>query len=115
MPTLNSSNQADLLKSLSDASVAADNAYITAAMNNATSEQLTDLKSARDHASLAYLSAMKESLVNNGPFTQKIKQELDAATIDINNKLATLKDVTAWMQLLDNIAKLAGTLASAFA
>ena len=115
MPNVDSATQAQVLQSLLDAYLATDKAYLAANAAKPDAPELGAMMDARNHALLSYLTANKESLVNNSGFTQKLKQDLDAATKEINNKLTTLKDVSQWLTLATNLANLAGSLASAFA
>jgi len=115
MATIDPVAQAAALVSLSNAYQAADAAYMAAYGANAAAPELPSLQAARNHALIAYLTATKESLVNNSSFTKQIKQQLDAATTSINGQLTTLKNTAQWLTLVTNLVNLAGSLASAFA
>jgi hypothetical protein len=108
-------NQGAVLQSLKNAYDAADDGYVAALTKGASDAERTILDGARQHALLAYTSALSESLVNYSPFTASLKTQLDAATTAINNSLNTDKSVAEWITLLSNLAQLAGSVASAFA
>jgi hypothetical protein len=108
-------SQDDLLASLKNAYLAADQGYLAGLAKGATGGDLSILDGARQHALLSYTSALSESLVNPSPFTAQLQSQLDGATQSINDSLNTDKSVAQWIAMVGAVAQLAGSVASAFA
>jgi hypothetical protein len=117
MSDSNSTAQASYLASLSAAVDTAQNGFFAAAARAEASDQATLqlLMAAVDHTKAAYASALSESLVSNSAFVKSEKTALDNQVAAITAKLTTLQDIAQWLKLLNDLAKLAGSLATAFA
>lgn len=111
-----SGSEASYLASLAAAVSSAQNAFFAAAAAAQPADQpkLQLLMGALDHTKAAYASALKESLVNNSAFVQGEQTALAGQINKINGQLATLKDIDQWLTLVGDLAKLAGSLATAF-
>ncbi len=112
-----SAAQAAYLNSLAAAVSAAQDAFFAAAAvaQPADRPTLQILMAALDHTKAAYASALKETLVANSTFVQNEQTALDNQVAAVNAQVATLRDINQWLTLLGDLAKLAGSLATAFA
>lgn len=117
MSVATSTAEATYLDSLSAAVQAAQRAFFAAAATAQPSDQptLQLLMAALDHTKAAYSSALSESLVSDNAFVQSEQTALNNQVKAIDASLANLKDVSQWLTLLNDLAKLAGSLATAFA
>ena len=107
-PAANPPTQDDVLASLAAAADAARQAYMAAQVANPgadlSSLYVLEMKAA------AVWSEAEDAALTNDPGIASAQADLDAATKDIRAKLGTLTDIKAWLTLLDNVVKLAGTL-----
>jgi len=117
MSDTNAAAQAAYLQSLSAAVQTAQSAFFAASAAAQPSDQATLqlLMAALDHTKAAYASALSESLVNNNAFVQSEQMALDNQVTAVNAQLAKLQDIAQWLKLMTDLAKLAGSLATAFA
>jgi len=99
----------DVMASLNAADQAANDAYNAAVAANPDGD-LKTLHQARMKTADALATAIGKAL-NSDPAVTAAQQALDTATADINAKLATLKNLAAWLALLNNLASLAADLA----
>jgi hypothetical protein len=110
-------DQAAYLASLSAAVDAAEATFFAAAVlaTEADKANLQALMAALDHTKAAFNSALSESLARNSSFVKSEQAALDAQVARTNADLAKLQSVVHALELLTEIAKLAGSLATAFA
>jgi len=116
MSDTNAAAQAAYLQSLSAAVQTAQSAFFAAAAVAQPADQntLKLLMAALDHTKAAYASALSESLVSDNDFVKSEQTALDAQVSAVNAQLATLQDIAQWLKLVGDLAKLAGSLATAF-
>ena len=93
-----------MIASLSNAANAADDAYNAAVAANPSGD-FRALHHAKMQAAEAAAAAIGKALTADAGVAAAQK-DLDAATADINNKLAALQDTQAWLNLLNNVAAL---------
>jgi hypothetical protein len=103
----------EVLASLAAAADAARQAYMAAQAANPGAD-LGQLYTREMKAAAAWATA-EDAALSNDPNVAKAQADLDAATKDIRAKLGNLTDIKTWLTLLDNVAKLAGTVAGFFA
>lgn len=112
------SNASDYLTSLAAARDAANDAFVAAAVlaqNTAKdTANLQRLLAALDHTKKAYNDALSESLVADSAFVKNEQTQLDATVKKVNQAAAILKDINDVLTLMDQLASLAGSLATAF-
>ena len=106
-------DQQDVLASLGAAADAARQAYLAALAANPAA----DLSGLYDSEMKAYAlwSDAQAKALGNDPAIATATAKLDAATQVIRNELGTIKNVSTWLSLLDNLVQLAGTVAGFFA
>jgi hypothetical protein len=96
---------ADVVASLGAAADAARQAYWAALAANPAA----DLSQLYKHEMSAYAlwSDAEDKALKNDPAVQAAQAALDAATAKVRSSLATLKDISQWLQLLDGLVNLA--------
>ena len=57
----------------------------------------------------------EEYLVRNNAFVKREQQALDEMTAEVTGQLDSLKEIDEWLDLIGRLAKLAGSVATAFA
>jgi len=95
----------DVIASLSNAADAADAAFDAAVAANPASD-FRELHHAKMKTADAAAAAIGKALSNHASVATA-QQELDAVIREINGKLATLKDLAAWLALLNELSSLA--------
>jgi hypothetical protein len=98
----------DVIASLKQAADAASNAYDAAVAANPDGD-FKALHKAKMAAADAAAAAIGKALTGD-PAVTAAQKNLDAATADLNSKLATLKDLATWLGLLNNLVSLVTTL-----
>jgi hypothetical protein len=107
--------KAEALSALSKASCAATAALPEALARCKTPAQKQKVMADRDICQLAYLNSLAKSLVQTGPLFEQMADDLGKAAIDVQARLKELKDPVAVSNLLVDVARLASSLALAFA
>ena len=69
---------------------------------------------AKEMAAAAAWSDAENKALNSDPAVAAAKANLDSATQVIRNELGTIKNVSTWLNLLDNLVNLATTVGSFF-
>ncbi|HEX2830776.1 MAG TPA: hypothetical protein VHP37_30860 [Burkholderiales bacterium] len=92
----------------------------TDALPNALAACETDadrqqVMAARDSIVLAYLTALQKSLMHTAPHFEKLAKDLETEAKSIRKKAKELRDTVAAINLFTELAKLAASLALAFA
>ena len=105
-------SQADVVASLAAAKDAAEQAYSIALAANPNAD-LSKLYDAWMAAETIWSTAELHAL-NADAVVAKAQADLDAATKEINNNLATLKDIAQWVKLLDGLVNLATAVGKFF-
>ncbi|MFZ0053175.1 MAG: hypothetical protein WAK96_15475 [Desulfobaccales bacterium] len=106
-------SQTDVVASLAAAKDAARQAYSIALAINPDDENLSKLYDAWMAAETIWSTAELHAL-NADAVVAKAQADLDAATKEINNNLATLKDIAQWVKLLDGLVNLATAVGKFF-
>jgi hypothetical protein len=107
--------QDDALASLKTAYDAANDALEKAQDGGADATTVNRLNDAANFALRCLTQAMKEQLTVNNQHTQEIQNELDAATTKLKTDLKNDQQIANVVTEVDQLVKLAGALASAFA
>jgi hypothetical protein len=102
-----------VLASLAAAADAARQAYLAALAANPGAD-LGQLYAKEEAALAAWSAAEKKALMQDLNVAQA-QADLDAATSVIRSELATIKNISTWLTLLDNLVKLAATVGKYFA
>lgn len=102
-----------VLASLSAAADAARQAYFAALAANPGAD-LSQLY-AKEMAALAVWSDAEDKALKDDPTVATAQKELDSAVQIIRNELSTIKNISAWLILLDNLVKLATSVGAYFA
>ena len=103
----------ETLNSLASAADAARQVYMTAFAANPGAD-LSQLYLKEMEALAVWSSAQAKALKDDSEIT-KAKSDLDALTQTIKDELSTIKNVSTWMTLLDNLVKLATNVGTFFA
>jgi hypothetical protein len=111
-PTAPQSKAQDVLDSLASAADAARQAYLAALAANPGAD-LSDLYRAEIRATAIWSEAEVQALSNDSAVTAA-QAKLDAITKDVRGQLTTLKDVGAWLNLLNSLVQLAASVAKFF-
>jgi hypothetical protein len=69
----------------------------------------------KEMVALRVWSTAENQALKNDPAIGTAQNDLDSATKIIRNGLSTIKDISTWLSLLDNLVKLADTVGSFFA
>ena len=101
-----------VLASLASAADAAHQAYMAALAANPAGD-LKELYKKEMAAAAAWADAEKKALVND-PAVTTAQANLDSATKEIKDGLATIEDISTWMTLLDKLVNLATTVGKFF-
>jgi hypothetical protein len=111
------SDQASYLTSLAAARDAANNVFTAAAISATVNDtaKLKSLMAAVDQTKKAYQDALSESLASDSTFVKNEQTALDQQVQAINNSLTQLKTIDQALQFVNELARLAGSLATAFA
>ena len=102
-----------VLTSLAAAADAARQAYLAALAANPGAD-LGQLY-AKEMAALAAWSGAEKKALTKDPAVAQAQADLDAATKVIRSELATIKNISTWLNLLDSLVKLATTVGKFFA
>jgi hypothetical protein len=105
-------NSDDVLASLGAAADAARQVYLVALAANPGAD-LSGLYSAEMKA-LALWSVAEDKALNKDPAIASAQADLDAMTKVIRSELATIKNLSTWLTLLDNLVQLATTVGKFF-
>jgi len=101
-----------VLATLAAAADAARQAYMMTLQANPGAD-LSQLYAKEMAAARAWSEAEGKAL-GNDPAVVAAQKDLDSATQVIRNELSTIKNISSWLTLLDNLVKLATTVSSFF-
>jgi len=102
----------DVVASLAAAADAARQAYMAALAANPDADLSNLYKD--EMAAAAIWSDAENKALTADPAVAAAQAELDAATKNIRDNLATLQDIVKWIQFLDELVKLATTMSKFF-
>ena len=102
----------ETLDSLAAAADAARQVYLTALAANPGAD-LSKLY-LQEMAALAIWSSAQSKSLNGDLAVSQAKSDLDALTQTLKNELTTIKNVSTWITLVDNLVKLAGSVGAFF-
>jgi len=106
---------AKALRALREAAEAATETLYKKIDECKTQAELEAMQESRDKVELYYQRSQKKSLKRTGPRFEKAVKALGKQTDKVKQETAELKEIVETIRLLEDLARLAATLALAFA